>query len=272
MAKYLTLSGLQTFYAGLKTKFNAKVDKVEGYGLSKNDLTDELKAQYDAAYQYVSTTDAEKNVIVGVQVNGADLEVSEDRKVNVVVPTKTSDITNDSDYTTGAALTAAREALEGQISNVDGKFANYYNKSEIDTTVTGLQEAIGAAAVGKITKLVVDSIDTENKTYTIGEETKAASADVIYLVPKDPSQPNNVKDEWMLINDAFEKLGDTKVDLSEYAKTAKVTEDIATAKGEAISRAEELNTAMDTRVQAVEAATAAIEAISDEEINEILAS
>lgn len=46
----------------------------------------------------IETIDPEKNVIVGVQKNGADLTPDANRKVNLVVPTKTSDLTNDSAF------------------------------------------------------------------------------------------------------------------------------------------------------------------------------
>ncbi len=83
----------------------AKVDKVAGKELSSNDLTDTLKSQYDAAYQHSQQSHApataEKNVIVGVQKNGVDLSVdAATRKVNVIIPTKTSDLTNDKGYIT----------------------------------------------------------------------------------------------------------------------------------------------------------------------------
>lgn len=268
MAKYLTLSGLQTFYAGIKTKLATKVDVVEGKGLSTHDLTDELKQTYDAAV--TKANEAEKNVVVGIQVNGADQVVTEERKVNIAVPTKTSDITNDSDFTTNELLNAAKEALQGSIDTVDGKFAEYYKNTEIDSKVSALNEAIAAAAAGKITVSVVDAIDTAAKTVTTGGEATPAVANVIYMVPKNPTQKDNVKDEYMLIGDALEKIGDTEVDLSAYAKTEAVTEAISTAKTEANQYADGLNSAMDERVKAVEASTSAIEEISDEEIQQIL--
>lgn len=268
MAKYLTLSGLQTFYAGIKTKLAAKVDTVEGKGLSTNDLTNELKAQYDAAV--TQAAEAEKNVVVGVQVNGVDQQVSEDRKVNVTVPTKVAELTDAADYATAQALADAKTALEQSIATTDGKFADYYTNTVIDGKIDTLNTAIAAAAAGKITTSVVDSVDVSAKTVTKGSETTAAVENVIYLVPKTPAQTNNVKDEYMLIEGELEKIGDTDIDLSEYAKTADVTSAIDTAKKAATDHADELNTAMDTRVKAVEAATAAVEAISDEEITEIL--
>lgn len=79
------------------TQLDNKVDKVSGKGLSTNDLTDTLKSNYDAAYNYSisahAPTDAEKNVIVGIQKNGTDLSVnSSTRKVNITVPTTASDV------------------------------------------------------------------------------------------------------------------------------------------------------------------------------------
>lgn len=81
-----------------------KVDKVAGKGLSTNDLTDALKANYDAAYTHSQSnhapTDAEKNIIVGVKKNGTALTPDANRNVNITVPTKTSDLTNDSGFIT----------------------------------------------------------------------------------------------------------------------------------------------------------------------------
>ena len=49
MAKYLDSNGLLYFWGKLKAQF---VAKEAGKGLSSNDLTDTLKANYDAAYTY----------------------------------------------------------------------------------------------------------------------------------------------------------------------------------------------------------------------------
>ena len=92
-----------------------KVDKEEGKGLSTNDLTATLKSNYDTAYthsqQVHAPTDAEKNVIVGVQKNGTDLTVNAiTRKVNITVPTKTSELTNDSSFVTTTDLDAKADA------------------------------------------------------------------------------------------------------------------------------------------------------------------
>lgn len=51
-------------------------------------------------------SNAERNVIVGIQRNGTDISVNTStRKVNITVPTKTSELTNDSSFITGPFLT-----------------------------------------------------------------------------------------------------------------------------------------------------------------------
>ena len=80
-----------------------KVDKVDKKGLSTNDFTDALKSNYDNAYSHSTSahapSNAERNVIVGVQKNGNDLTPNTNtRKVNITVPTKVSELTNDSGY------------------------------------------------------------------------------------------------------------------------------------------------------------------------------
>ena len=171
MAKYLTLSGLQKFWNGVKAKLDKKVDIVEGKGLSTNDLTNELKAQYDIA---------EKNVIVGVSINGAAVSVDEaTRTVDLDVPT-TDDIAE-----------------------------NFYTKTVMDEKVSELNTAIAAAASGKITIEIVDAVPTA----------ESAQANILYFVPREGDDTaNDVYDQYMLINGAIEAVGSTEVELSGYAK------------------------------------------------------
>ena len=84
---------------------NGKVDKVDGKGLSTNDLTNELKAQYDAAYAHSQVAhapaDAQKNVIETVKVNGVALTVA-DKAVDVAVPTDNAQLANGAGYLVAA--------------------------------------------------------------------------------------------------------------------------------------------------------------------------
>jgi hypothetical protein len=201
MAKYLTLDGLSRFYAGIKEKLAGKVDVVSGKGLSTNDLTAALKNNYDAAYTHSQAahapSGAQANVIETVKVNGTILTPTA-KAVDVSVPTKTSALTNDSGY-----ITSATTGL-----------TNYYSKSEIDGKVTSLNTSIANAVSGKLSFEIVSTLPAAS----------SASTSVIYLVPKSASDSDNAYDEYMLIKSAWEKIGDTKVDLSGYLLSSDVSE------------------------------------------------
>lgn len=49
---------------------------------------------------HIKYDSAEKNVIVGIQQNGIDVDIADDRKVNIVVPTKISELENDKEFIT----------------------------------------------------------------------------------------------------------------------------------------------------------------------------
>ena len=108
---FLDETGLAHFWQQILGRLNNFVRTEEGKGLSTNDLTNTLKSNYDTAYNYSisahAPTDAEKNVIVGIQKNGTNLSVDSNRKVNITVPTKTSDLTNDSSFVTQTTLNTA---------------------------------------------------------------------------------------------------------------------------------------------------------------------
>ena len=69
---------------------DGKIDKVNGKGLSTNDYTTDDKNKLHSI-----ADGAQVNVLEGVKVNGTELTIDNEKKVNVIVPTKTSDLTND---------------------------------------------------------------------------------------------------------------------------------------------------------------------------------
>ena len=70
---------------------------------------DELKETVDG----IVSAGGEANVIDSISVNGTEQEVT-DKNVDITVPTKTSDLENDSDYQTGDEVgTAVAEAVAG---------------------------------------------------------------------------------------------------------------------------------------------------------------
>ena len=68
------------------------VQKEDGKGLSSNDYTDEEKEKLTNIEE-----NAEVNIIESIKKNGAALDI-EDKAIDIVVPTKTSELTNDSGF------------------------------------------------------------------------------------------------------------------------------------------------------------------------------
>lgn len=101
------------------------------------------------------------------------------------IPTKTSDLENDS----------------GFITNTVDNLTNYYLKSETYT-----QSEVNNL-IGQIKTI---SIEVVNTLPTTGEDNK------IYLVPKEGST-GDVYNEYIWVNDAWELIGSTQVDLTGYA-------------------------------------------------------
>ena len=99
MGKFLTNAGLSHLWnTHIKPKLESKVDKVNGKGLSTNDLTNALKANYDAAATHAQSSHApagaQVNVIESVKVDGTALSIT-NKAVNIDTSTIFTAITND---------------------------------------------------------------------------------------------------------------------------------------------------------------------------------
>lgn len=81
--------------SGIYNQLANKVDKVSGKGLSTNDYTTTEKNKLSGI-----ASGAQVNVIETIKVNGTAQSVSS-KAVDISVPTKTSDLTNDSGFITG---------------------------------------------------------------------------------------------------------------------------------------------------------------------------
>lgn len=299
--KYLDNDGLLYFWTKLKSYF---VKQETGKGLSTNDLTDALKSNYNAAYSHSTSahapSDAEKNVLVGIKINGSDVSIdSATRKSAFDVPTKTSDLTNDSGFITsadvpeGSTASSVTPVMDGvaakgtdngfargdhvhpsdtsKVDKVDGKglSTNDYTTAEknklggIDTgaevnvvetiKVNGTALEVTSKAVnitvptdnnqlnngaGYQTSAQVESAITAKGYQTAAQVAAAVSGaghlkrakvttlpdvddaeeNTIYMVPITSATGDNKFTEWMVIDEAWEKTGDSDVDLSGYVQ------------------------------------------------------
>lgn len=166
-----------------------KVDKVDGKGLSTNDYTDADKAKLTGI-----ATGAQANVIETIKVNGV-AETVTDKAVDITVPTKLSELTNDGNFVTDASYvhtdnnytnadktklagidTGAEEnVLEG--ITVNGTAATITNKIAAITTPTKVSQLTNDSKFQTDTD-VSSAITTATANFVTGTEvdTKIATA------------------------------------------------------------------------------------------------
>lgn len=257
-------------------------------------FTTELKANYDAAYKHSTSahapSNAQANVIEGVSVNGTKLTPNS-KVVDVTVPTKVSQLQNDTGFITsykdtkytlgapsgavngnatiditdsnknkqslkisGAGATKVTTDSSGNIviTSTDnntvythptsGVTAGTYKSVTVDnkghvtagtnpTTLSGYgitDTYTGAQIDSKISSAVANADHLKRTIVNTLPSVDAADEHTIYMVPKASgavgSGTNNGYDEYMLIvsgsTKKFEKIGDSAVDLTNYATKA----------------------------------------------------
>lgn len=187
--EYLDKSGLTLLISKIKAALNGKVDAESGKGLSTNDYTSAEKSKLSGI-----ASGAQVNVIESVKVNGTALTPSS-KAVDVSVPTKVSQLTNDSEFQNATQVNSA----------ITGK--GYQTKAEVQSLIN--------SAVGNVTSIRYEKVNSLPATGSNG---------VIYLVAHSHGT-QDIYDEyiWLSESKTFEKIGNTDIDLSGYVKTSELT-------------------------------------------------
>lgn len=107
-------------------------------------------------------------------------------------PTKLSELSNDVNLVTKAVNDLTNYYLK----------TNTYSKTEVNELING----ITTLNVSVVTALPTSNIS--NKT--------------IYLAPKSKTETNNIYDEYLYVNNKWEKIGDTSIDLTNYALKSEI--------------------------------------------------
>lgn len=189
---------LSYFKTKLDLIINNKVDKVDGKGLSTNDFTTAEKNKLSNI-----AANAQVNVLEGIQKNGDTVSIT-NKIANISVPTKTSDLTNDSGYITaadvpdGATASTTAPLMDGtaavgvstafargdhihpsdtsKVDKVNGKglSTNDYTTAE-QTKLSGIAEG---AEVNEISVIKVNNTEQtiSNKTVNITVPTAGSSS------------------------------------------------------------------------------------------------
>ena len=246
----------------LQTDLSALVGDGEGAGsvsdmiadavdVLRQELTPKITEAKDAADAAQAKADANETAI---NTEKARAEAAEKVNADAIAALTTKVDDNETD------IEAKMTAVTNRVAANETAIADRYTKSEADTKIA---EAVAASK--HLKKEIVETLPA----------VEDAAEDVIYMVAVDGGEGVQKYEEYMLINGAMEKIGDTAVDLTGYAKETYVDQAEADAIAAAKAYADEKDTAMDARVDAVEAklaeggavetaiATAKSEAIAD---------
>ena len=238
---------------------------VKDSGIKSADLAlkSEVTAVSDIANANKTALDEIKNADTGLLKTAKDYA---DEKVKALADGQVA--TNKADIAT----------MKGQIEALE---AGTYDDSElrdlIDDKADKATTIAGYGITDAYTKTEVDSAITTAvgnaehlKRSIVTTLPEVASADVhtIYMVEITGGDGNQKYEEFMLINGAFEKIGDSAVDLTDYATKAYADQAEADALSAAKTYTDGLDTAMDARVDALETKVGeGVVAITESEIN-----
>lgn len=164
-----------------------KVDKIVGKGLSTNDYDNAAKQKVEAIPvnpQYTDTVYDDTGVKNDISAIKSTLTGKAEK---TELPSKVSQLANDSKF----------------ITNTANDLANYYKKDE---TYTQAEINQLVSAIPKFGIQVVEALPT-----------KDISPTVIYLVAKG-DEAQNIYEEFIFTNGAWEKLGTQSTNLQGYAK------------------------------------------------------
>lgn len=220
----------------LENDNNTVIDK--DYVHTDNNFTNALLTKLNGI-----ESGAEVNAISGIKVNEV-LQPIVNKIVSITIPTKTSDLTNDSGFIdkdvdnltnyykktetysqseTNTLLDnkADKSSIPTKLSQLDNdtgfitnavdNLTNYYLKSETYTK-TEVNDLIGQ--IKTISIQVVDTLPTTGES------------NIIYLVPKEGSK-DDVYNEYIWVNNTWELIGSTQIDLTGYATEDWVNTQIA---------------------------------------------
>ena len=93
-----------------------------------------------------------------------------------------------------------------------------YNEDPSDYIPTEEEKSQIEALIEQLDELIEEVESLPSMHREIVEELPTTDIDpsVIYMILREDSEPNNIYDEWLYINDAWEKIGSTDTDLSDY--------------------------------------------------------
>lgn len=243
--KYLNDDGLLYLVQKIKTWLSGKVDKVDGKGLSTNDYTTAEKTKLSGI-----ETRANKTVINNTVTSTSTTEALAAAQ-GKALSDRIDAINNNMENLGAGDMMKSKYDIDndGVVDDAEklgGQLPSYYAKaSDIPTDnselengagyITGISSSDVTTALGytpynasnpsgyqtasQVNTLIGNAIaDIQGISYQVVTSLPSTGeAGVIYLISNSGSNPNSY-DEYIYVNNKFEKIGTTDVDLSGYVQ------------------------------------------------------
>ena len=246
-------TGLRAVSSGGTTKLYWGSNVIEAHDPEEGYVTnaDFLAHTGNTATDVKHVTDDQLDALNGIQAG--ETVITDTTLETALTPIETAIETLQgvtSGYTGEGAIKTAVDAVDAKVDAVD-------TKADATLDIIGVWTTISDKTVKKAiedNKAAIEVNTAEiaalkgNHFIVVDELPATGEPNCIYLIPKAGTETGNIKEEWIYVNNAWEKIGDTAVDLTEYAKTTEV-QTLVTA--EATARAD-ADTALDGRLTTVE--------------------
>lgn len=178
--------------------------------------TKDVEPHYQAALEQWTQ---KLNEMVGLYTGGDGIEIT-DQLISVILDT-TSNLLSfiDGKLSLRPSDIGFNEGVRSALLSTFGLY-NFQSRLEAGANITINGNVISATPGIKLT--VVETLPTED-----------IDTDTIYLVPKEDTETDNIYDEYIYVNNAWEKIGTTEIDLTNYFTKQEVN-DLLNDKADAI--------------------------------------
>ena len=178
----------------------------------------------------------EENTIESISVNGVDIAPDENKNIDITIPS-IDGLTKDADLAT-VAKSGNYEDLDNkpEIPSVEGlakttdiptkvseleNDSKYQTESDVTTTLTDY------ATKTYVGEQITNAEHLKREIVTVLPSDEEASDNIIYMLKVESATGDDKYQEYMKIDGAVQMVGDTSVDLTDYAKIAEIPTTVA---------------------------------------------
>ena len=238
--KYTLTSAITKYQDGVKAQVVAKKD-TDVWKSKMFELKFNKSINADHEIEDEEQIDILNTVIERVQAIEDDIEELNEKIDNLFIPSKTSDLTNDSDFVSDSNYVHTDNNFDNTYkTKLDG--LENYDDTEIKQDIADLEaNKADKSEIPDVSNFITNAVDNllnyylKSETYTkqevnnligqiatlqfqvVNELPQTGDSKYIYLVPSTNPKTKNIKDEYIWTNNAWEQIGSTQVDLTGYA-------------------------------------------------------